>query len=152
METLTYKQAAELLGVGYQTVRLAVTDERLTQVNTKKGPRLIREQVELFKGKNSISIRVLSLEEKNRWEELREYAEKYTLLENSVSQKLMDILTRIETRQSLSDEKLATMEKISNVMDECLKLIRSLASDTHTSLPSSVNTSFPHLPLIPQNV
>lgn len=148
MEMLTYKQAAELLECSYQTVRLAVTDERLTQVSTKKGPRLIREQVELFKGKNGISDRVLSLEEKGKWNEYRDHAEKYTLLESTVSQKLVDILTRLEARESFSENKLAAMEKISNVMDECMRLIKSLSIETNINVPSEMSNSFPHLPLV----
>lgn len=148
MEMLTYKQAAELIGSSYQTIRLAVTDERLTQVSTKKGPRLIREQVELFSGKPAISDRVLSLEEKEKWNTYKDQAEKYSLLESTVSQKLVDILTRLEARQTFSEERLATMEKISNVMDECMRLIKSLSIETGTNLPSEMNRAFPHLPLV----
>lgn len=75
MEQITYKQACDLLGVKYVTVKDAVLYGRLTRcAYPEKQAMLLKKQVELFKGKR-ISDRALSLEDRQKWEECKRIAE-----------------------------------------------------------------------------
>ncbi len=69
--TITYKEAAEILGVDPQRIRAAVSREILTQVPTRGYIKFVyKEQVELFKGKPELSKHQLSPEEKVKWKEV----------------------------------------------------------------------------------
>jgi hypothetical protein len=74
MEQITYKQACELLGVKYVTIKDAVLYGKLTRcVYPEKQALLLKAQVELFKGKR-ISVQSLSLEDRQKWEEYKSVA------------------------------------------------------------------------------
>src|SRR6266571_5581767 len=55
MEKITYKQAAELLGCEYMTIRYAVMENRLTRcVSKNRDALLLKDQVQLFVDKPNI--------------------------------------------------------------------------------------------------
>lgn len=79
MEQITYQQACKLLGVKYVTVKDAVLYGKLTRcAYPEKQAMLLREQVELFKGKR-ISVKALSLEDRQKWEGYKRIAENMKL-------------------------------------------------------------------------
>lgn len=79
MERITYKQAAEMLGVGYGTIKQAVLRGNLTRVlHREKQAYLLRGQVELFKGKGRISVHALHANEQQQWETYKQQAENPT--------------------------------------------------------------------------
>lgn len=74
INTVTYEQAAEILGVHVQTIKQAIAKGVLTRCLEPKTPAsLLTEQVTLFKGKR-ISIRDLTVQEVNRWEGFKNQA------------------------------------------------------------------------------
>lgn len=137
MQTITYKQAAELLGVEYITIKQAVTRGALS-----KTPRslLIREQVELFKNKR-ISQKALSIQEQMKWE-------KYAEMASETKEEMSFAIKNIEIRQEQLEQKIVSIEKISRVMDECLKIISNIYNETGMELPKELKENFPHLPLV----
>lgn len=81
METITYKQAADLLEMKYATIKNAVLYGKLTRCAVSTGDTmLLREQVELFKNKRRISVRSLNIREKELWGEYKRIAENSELL------------------------------------------------------------------------
>jgi len=95
MQEITYRQAAELLECEYITIRQAVSSGRLTKCANKTT--LLKEQVELFKGKRGITVHVLNLEEKQLWESYKEVAANPNLLDkvNFISMTSSDVLEAI---------------------------------------------------------
>lgn len=76
MECITYTQAAEILQVAYGTIKHAVMREHLTRVPERdKKAYLIKQQVELFKGKGRISTRALTMTELEQWKQYKKEAE-----------------------------------------------------------------------------
>ena len=84
MQTISYKQAQEILGVKYVTIKDAVLYGRLTKCAGVTGSLLLKEQVELFKNKK-ISPNSLTLEEKTLWDEYKKIAENADLLKAATS-------------------------------------------------------------------
>src|SRR5204862_659909 len=82
---VTYEQAREILDVSMQAIKNAALNDVLTRCfhNTKRAV-LLREQVELFKGKR-LSIRSLSLKEKELWGKYKAIAESPRKVEQTVS-------------------------------------------------------------------
>jgi hypothetical protein len=75
METITYREAAELLGLALNTVQHAA-GHALTKVpSVSREKMLLKKQVELFKGKNQISLSRLKPSEREQWEHYRDVAE-----------------------------------------------------------------------------
>lgn len=74
MTPITYVQASELLGMAYYTIKQAVARGALTKL-PREGleQRLVKEQVELFKGKR-ITLSSLSVDERTQWEQYRAMA------------------------------------------------------------------------------
>jgi excisionase family DNA binding protein len=69
---ITYKEAANLLGVAEVTIKRAIANGILTPLPRSGVTRyLLREQVELFRGKPFV-LDQLSREERKRWEEYRD--------------------------------------------------------------------------------
>src|SRR5437660_5267433 len=76
MHTITYRQAAELLGVQYITIKQAVARGSLTKYASRaQQALLIKEQVELFKDKKRISERSLNIQEIEIWRKYKAIAE-----------------------------------------------------------------------------
>lgn len=146
METITYKQAADLLQCSYQTIRIAVIEDRLTQFRTKKGPRLLKKQVELFIGKHAISDRFLNLQELAEWKECQKAAQNTLPLENR--SEIESMLSSIETRQIMMEEKLVSLDKVNDIMEECISAIRELMYKTDNRLPKELEKEHPPLPLV----
>lgn len=87
---ISYKQAAEVLGVSMQTIKTAVMEGRLTRcAHNTRTAMLLYNQVELFKGKR-ISEKTLTLVEKDQWERYRDIA------------KSPELLAQVEMQESLS--------------------------------------------------
>ena len=84
MQTISYKQACEILGVKYVTIKDAVLYGRLTKCAGTSGSLLLKEQVQLFRGKK-ISVSSLTLEEKQLWEKYKKTAENAELLKAAIS-------------------------------------------------------------------
>ena len=84
MQTISYKQACELLGVKYVTIKDAVLYGRLTKCAGVSGSLLLKGQVELFKNKK-ISPNSLTLEEREMWENYKKIAENSELLKSAIS-------------------------------------------------------------------
>lgn len=68
MHYITYREAAEILGMALTTIQHAVGRSLTKAPSTTQASMLIREQVELFKGKRQISLRLLSPDEYRTWE------------------------------------------------------------------------------------
>lgn len=76
MGFISYKQAAEILNIKDVNVRNAAMDGRLTKCKTDlPGTYLLREQVEIFKGKPRISTHALSPDEMALWARYKKIAE-----------------------------------------------------------------------------
>lgn len=84
MQTISYKQAQDILGVKYVTIKDAVLYGRLTKCAGVTGSLLLKEQVELFRNKK-ISPNSLNLEERALWEEYKKIAENADLLKAAIS-------------------------------------------------------------------
>lgn len=81
MQKVTYKEAAEILGVEYITIKHAAMRGKLTRCSVPLNQAmLLQEQVLLFKGKRGISTNNLTIEEKSLWEEYKKIAEDQELL------------------------------------------------------------------------
>lgn len=85
MQTISYKQACELLGVKYVTIKDAVLYGRLTKCAGVSGSLLLREQVELFRGKK-ISLSSLTLEERKLYDQYKKIAENADTLKIAMSE------------------------------------------------------------------
>src|SRR6266571_1083138 len=97
MEKITYKQAAELLGCEYMTIRYAVMENRLTRcVSKNRDALLLKDQVQLFVDKPRISIKYLALEEKTLFEEYKKIAESPELVANTgmTQEQVIDAMIR----------------------------------------------------------
>lgn len=81
MEKITYKEAAEILDVEYITIKHAAMRGKLTRCSIPLNQAmLLKQQVELFKGKRGISVNKLTIEEKSLWDEYKRIAEDQELL------------------------------------------------------------------------
>lgn len=147
---LTYRQAAEIAGVTYQTIRFAATEERLTKIITKKGPRLLEEQVRLFSGKPGISEMFLTVEEKNQWLEYKKQAERYTIAESNFQETFMEMLKAIESRPISTDKRIAAMEKVNHYLEEAQRLMTEISNDTKIEVFKEEDLPFPLLPSTPR--
>ena len=124
MQKITYFQAAGILGVKQDTIKNAVFYDRLTRcVSPTKEAMLLKEQVELFKGKR-ISPKALSVEEEALWKEYKRIAENSELLELATKEAQVNesasVLVAKEIAKLRHEEK---MEKISNIVSELYKAI-----------------------------
>lgn len=109
MQEITYRQAAELLNCQYITIRHAVSAGRLTKCSGKTS--LLKEQVELFKGKRGISMHSLKLEEKQLWEEYKKIAENPDLLIriDHLSMTNEDVLKQMIENKTNNDKEVTVM-------------------------------------------
>lgn len=70
---VTYKQACEILDCKYSTLAAAADRGVFTRLSVT-GPeqKIIREQVEIFKGKKKLTLATLSREERKIWEQIED--------------------------------------------------------------------------------
>lgn len=143
METVTYRQACELLGVKYVTIKDAVLYGRLTKCVTK-GTYLLREQVALFKNKR-ISLNALTEEEKALWKEYKDIAENPKLLELALSKKSQgDTIVSIMASQKKLENKLEMAKEVNKMLNNCLALARELARETDIEMPLETQAAYPY--------
>lgn len=75
METVTYIEAGKLLNREHQSIKSAVKVGTLSKYVTRdKRACLIKNQVLLFQGKNRVSLKALTSQEKAEWEKYDEIA------------------------------------------------------------------------------
>lgn len=129
MQTISYKQACELLGVKYVTIKDAVLYGRLTRCAGVTGSLLLKEQVELFRGKK-ISPNSLTLEEKVLWEEYKKIAENADLLKEAISGiRLSDPISKTIVRQINSQGEGKKKEALQATINHLLDLIIELRKE-----------------------
>lgn len=75
MTPISMKEASNLTGIDYYTVAQARKRGLLSTITNISTPTVIKEQVEIFKGKKGFSHRLLTLEELALW---RRYDEEAT--------------------------------------------------------------------------
>lgn len=116
MEQITYKHASEILNVVYGTIKQAVTRGNLTRVAERdKQTYLIKEQVDLFKGKNRISIRALNTEELEQWTKYKSIAEGKINADNTLNNNI--------TTEALAKTFSASLETAVNTrIDETIQV------------------------------
>jgi|SRR5271157_5344758 len=126
MQTISYKQACEILGVKYVTIKDAVLYGRLTKCAGVTGSLLLREQVELFKSKK-ISPNSLTLEGKTLWEEYKKIAENADLLKAAISNiRTNDPISRTIAKQICFQGESQRKEAINTTINYLLDLIVAL--------------------------
>lgn len=141
MQTITYKQAADLLKVKYATIKNSVLYGKLTRCAIPGEAALLREQVELFKGKR-ISTKSLNLEEKSLWQEYKKIAENTELLVLATREvETNEPASVLIAREIAKAGYEIRMEKI----DNALKEIRNLLDSIQIEKEHSYN---PQMPLV----
>ena len=140
METLTYKQAAELLNCNYAAIRSAASDKRLTPIHTKQGPRLFTKQVELFIGKRAISANYLNIEEQKIWEEYKENASHHHQIED---REIRDKTEEAKLYKRELSKKIDTLKNASRFADKALELISSMLTAMEVNLPGKLKEEYP---------
>ena len=126
MQTISYKQACEILGVKYVTIKDAVLYGRLTKCAGVTGSLLLREQVELFRNKK-ISLSSLTLEEKALWEEYKKIAENADLLKSAISGlRTNDPVSKTIARQILIQGEQKLRETINTEINHLVNLVISI--------------------------
>lgn len=136
MQTITYRQAADLLEVKYATIKNAVLYGKLTRCATPAGEAsLLKEQVELFKSKR-ISTKSLNLEEKNLWQEYKKIAENTELLALATREvQTNETASVLIAREIAKAGYEARMEKIDNALKEIRNLLDSIQMEREQSYP-----------------
>lgn len=142
MQKITYRQAAELLGVQYETIKNAVFYNRLTKCATSSSESmLLREQVELFRNKR-ISTKKLNLEERRLWEEYKKIAESTELLDLATqpvnNESLSTLIVKEILKGSQNDKEIIL--QIGMHASEVLRLIANLDN-------KKIELSYPQMPL-----
>ena len=123
MQTISYKQAQDILGVKYVTIKDAVLYGRLTKCAGVTGSLLLREQVELFKNKK-ISPNSLNLEERALWEEYKKIAENADLLKAATSSiRINTPISKTIAQQILAQGEHKVNETINAKLNHMLDLI-----------------------------
>jgi hypothetical protein len=108
MEKITYKDAAALLGITIDSLRHGImrgTLSRTTDGRTRYA-KLIKEQVELFKGK-CLAFKVLTDEEKQIWQWYDEQAARVFLpgVSTEISQAAIDAMVRRQVSEQMAAER-----------------------------------------------
>lgn len=130
-EKITYKQAGELLDKDYETITQAVSRRGvLTRcINPVKSARILRKQVELFKGKR-LSLQALNLEELEEWKRLKAIAE-------STDEEIETLQERVT---EITNEKLVETLSSTSLMDIIRKVVLDVFNEINTP-----QTRTPHL-------
>lgn len=144
LQKITYKHAAEILEVKYATIKNAVLYRKLTRcVSPVNETLLLREQVELFKGKR-ISEKALNLEEKALWDQYKKIAENTNLLEAATTQKPQNnSLAVIMAKQKMLEGAAKIIQEANKAIVECSKLIVEISADSDIKLPEDLELSRP---------
>jgi hypothetical protein len=134
MEIITYQQASEILGCKYRTISMAIMTGRLTKCLTPRGPRVIRQQVELFINKHEISERFLSLKEQEQWKKYKEIAEKgeIPITQNRIESILERAVTQLEKH-----------DKANQVAVSCIAAIIKVLKENNLPLPQEIADLYP---------
>jgi hypothetical protein len=127
MIQITYREAAKLLGKSLPAINVAVGRGSLTKVpSTSTIGLLIKEQVELFRGKQ-ISIRSLTPQEQKRWEAYRDSATSVTSNQEPASDRVQVPITGAspEILQGIND----ILQSVTNLLTRVNKPYNASASE-----------------------